>query len=44
VLWRTDEIKALDGKLARVAENTKKAAKSGIMVESQFLDLKEELL
>jgi len=30
--------------IAKVIEETKKAAKSGITVESQFLDLKEELL
>jgi pyruvate ferredoxin oxidoreductase alpha subunit len=30
--------------IAKVIEDTKKAAKSGITVESQFLDLKEELL
>ena len=30
--------------IAKVIEETKKAAKSGIAVESQFLDLKEELL
>jgi pyruvate ferredoxin oxidoreductase alpha subunit len=30
--------------IAKVIEETKKVAKSGIEVESQFLDLKEELL
>ena len=30
--------------IAKVIEETKKAAKSGITVESQFMDLKEELL
>ena len=30
--------------IAKVIEETKKAAKSGIAVESQFLDLREELL
>lgn len=30
--------------IAKIIEETKKAAKSGIMVESQFLDLREELL
>jgi pyruvate ferredoxin oxidoreductase alpha subunit len=30
--------------IVKVIEGTKAAAKAGIMVESQFLDLKEELL